>query len=504
MKTQRYHHLLFLTIALIAGLILAGCAPAPETQAEPTPAEAETTEAEETDTPAERDETAAATALTEPSDPSPSPTQPLAEFEPVIQLEQIADGLTAPVDLDAPDDGSGRLFITDQIGLIYVIDSEDNRLENPFLDLRNRLVNLNPNYDERGLLGLAFHPDYAENGRFFVYYSALLRPEAPGGFDHTSLVSEFRVSDADPNRADPDSERIILQVDQPQSNHNAGAIAFSPADGYLYIPLGDGGSGSDQGPGHAEDWYEVNAGGNGQDVKENPLGSILRIDIDRGDPYAVPADNPNISENYPETWAYGFRNPYRMAFDPAGDHELFLGDVGQELWEEVSIVEAGGNYGWNVKEGTHCFSTANPGTPNAITDCPDTDPEGNPLIDPIIEFRNTKHPEGGLSVSIIGGVVYRGSSLPAWDGRYVFGQWSITAGSPQGGIFVAERAEQGLWDFQEIKILNRQEGALNEYLLALGNDQNGEVYVLTSSSLGPSGTTGRVYQIIPPESTTAD
>ncbi len=481
-------------------LLLAACQPMPTPTLTETIAETPITQASPTleataadETPTEEDttptESEAAATITEPS----------AEFEPVVQLEQVAGELTAPVDLDAPDDGSGRLFVTDQIGLIYVIDGEDNLLETPFLDLRDRLVDLDLNYDERGLLGLAFHPDYAENGRFFVYYSAP-PPEAPPEYNHTSLVSEFRVSDADPNRADSDSERIILQVNQPQGNHNAGAIAFSPADGYLYIPLGDGGHGSDRGPGHAEDWYETNAGGNGQDVEQNPLGSILRIDVDNGDPYAVPADNPDISENYPETWAYGFRNPYRMAFDPGGDHELFLGDVGQELWEEVSIVEAGGNYGWNVKEGTHCFSTANPGDPNAITDCPDSDPLGNLLIDPIIEFRNTKHPEGGLSVSIIGGVVYRGSSLPDWDGRYVFGHWSLRGGSPQGGLLVAERAEEGLWDFQQIEILNRQEDGLNEYVLALGNDQDGKAYVLTSLTIGPSGETGSVYRIIPPES----
>ncbi|MFW5714163.1 MAG: PQQ-dependent sugar dehydrogenase [Brevefilum sp.] len=489
---------------ILSLLLLAACQPA--SPPAPTKPQGETPDTQTTSTPEETETTTPQTDPAETSAPETTaePTDPSAEFAPLAQLEQVAGELTAPVDLDAPDDGTGRLFVTDQVGLIYVIDGEDNQLETPFLDLQNRLVNLNPNYDERGLLGLAFHPNYAENGRFFVYYSAPLQTDAPSGYNHTSVVSEFTVSEKDPNIANPDSERIILQVDQPQANHNAGAIAFGPADGYLYIPLGDGGAGSDRGPGHTEDWYDANAGGNGQDVEDNPLGSVLRIDVDRGDPYTVPEDNPDISENYPEIWAYGFRNPYRMAFDPAGDHDLFLGDVGQELWEEVSIVEAGGNYGWNVKEGTHCFSTANPGDPNAITDCPDTDPSGNLLIDPIIEFRNSKHPEGGLSVSIIGGVVYRGESLPAWDGRYVFGHWSATAGSPQGGLFVAERAEEGLWDFQEIEILNRQEDALNEYLLALGNDQDGEVYVLTSLTVGPSGDTGSVYRILPPESITSD
>ncbi|KUK92976.1 MAG: Uncharacterized protein XE06_1118, partial [Anaerolineaceae bacterium 46_22] len=149
-------------------------------------------------------------------------------FEPWITLEPIASGLTAPVALAAPDDASSRIFIVDQVGLIYIVDSEDNLLETPFLDLHNQLVNLNSNYDERGLLGMAFHPDYVNNGRFFVYYSAPLRGSGQAGNNHTSVLSEFIVSEADPNLADPDSEKIILQIDQPQGNHNAGAITFGP------------------------------------------------------------------------------------------------------------------------------------------------------------------------------------------------------------------------------------------------------------------------------------
>lgn len=427
---------------------------------------------------------------------SPTPT-PAPVFEPWITLTSIATGLTAPVALAAPDDGSGRLFIVDQVGLIHLVNSADALLETPFLDIRDKLVNLNASYDERGLLGMAFHPDYAENGRFFLYYSAPLRPGAPSGYNHTSLVSEFRVSESDPNLADTDSERIIMEIDQPQENHNAGSIVFGP-DGYLYIPLGDGGSAHDRGTGHAEDWYDVNQGGNGQDVEDNLHGSILRIDINNGDPYAIPTDNPQISENFPEIWAYGFRNPYRIAFDPSGDRELFVGDAGQSLWEEVSIVEAGGNYGWNVREGAHCFSTADPGNPNAITNCPGEDSLGNPLIDPIIEFRNSSHPEGGLGTSIVGGVVYRGDLLPAWDGRYIFGQWSTNFRSPAGSLFVATRSEDNSWTFEPIIIPDRKGSALDEYVLALGQDAQGEVYVLTSSSTGPSGDTGVVYRILPP------
>jgi glucose/arabinose dehydrogenase len=476
-----------LIILCVATMLLSSCTPqnaaeVAESTATPiTPEQDQPTEPEMTPTvePAERDIV--------------SPTSPIV-FEPWVQLELIASGLTAPVAMAAPKDESGRRFIVDQTGLIYVLDSQNQLIDRPFLDVRDRMVRLNTNYDERGLLGMAFHPDYAENGRFFLYYSAPLRPGAPSGWDHTSIVSEFRVSQTDPNQADPDSETIIMAIDQPQENHNAGSIVFGP-DGTLFIPLGDGGSAHDIGTGHVGDWYAVNQGGNGQDVEENMLGSILRIDIDNGNPYAVPTDNPEISENFPEIWAYGFRNPYRIAFDPGGDHELFVGDAGQSLWEEVSIVEAGGNYGWNVLEGAHCFSTADPRNPNAITECPGMDSLGNPLIDPIIEFRNSSHPDGGLGTSIVGGVVYRGELLPAWDGRYIFGQWSTSFRSPVGGLFVATKSEDDSWTFESIQIINFPDGDLGEYLLALGQDAEGEVYVLTSSSTGPNGNTGKVYRL---------
>ncbi len=433
--------------------------------------------------------------------PTSTTTEPPAVFTPEVALQQIAAGFTSPVALAAPNDGSGRLFIVDQVGLIYIIDGNDTLLDTPFLDIRSKIVSLDGNYDERGLLGLAFHPDYANNGRLFVYYSAPARSILPLGWNHTSVIAEFSISPDDPNQADPNSEKIIMQVDEPQANHNSGAITFGP-DGYLYIPLGDGGNADDVGIGHAQDWYSVNKGGNGQDLESNPLGSILRIDIDNGDPYSVPADNPALSVNFPETWAYGFRNPYRIAFDPGGTHELFVGDVGQDLWEEISIVTAGGNYGWNVKEGTHCFSTTNPDTPDTITSCPSEDPQGQPLIDPIIEFANSDNPQGGLGAAMIGGVVYRGQMLPAWDGKYIFGQWSLSGRSPSGSLFAATRpadAAGPMWDFQPIQIAGRDGSNLGEFLMGFGQDTSGEVYVLTSGHTGPSGTTGVVYRIIPPQ-----
>lgn len=478
------------TIVLL--LVLTACTPATTpTPDQGAPTAPETAIAEATETPILTPSEAVS-----PEETATETEEPLT-FEPRINLMPVAEGLTAPVALAAPNDGSDRLFIVDQIGVIAVVDRQGELLETPFLDIRDRMVSLNNNYDERGLLGLAFHPEYAENGRFFVYYSAPRRSEAPAGWDHTSILSEFSVSPTDVNIADLQSEKIILQIDQPQANHNAGSILFGP-EGYLYVPLGDGGGSSDASMGHASDWYEVNQGGNGQDLENNMHGSILRIDIDNGDPYAIPADNPSLSENYPEIWAFGFRNPYRIAFDPAGNNDLFVGDAGQELWEEVSIVTAGGNYGWNVREGAHCFSTADPGNPNAILDCPTEDPQGNPLVDPIIEFPNTKHPDGGIGTVIIGGVVYRGASLPAWDGRYLFGQWSTRFQSPRGGLFVASRAEDGSWAYEAIQIANREGGDLSEFLLAFGQDQDGEVYILTTLNSGPDGNTGSVYQLSPP------
>ncbi|NUQ20663.1 MAG: hypothetical protein HOQ09_06850, partial [Gemmatimonadaceae bacterium] len=211
-----------------------------------------------------------------------------------IELTKIAEGFTQPVGLVHANDRSGRLFVIDQIGLIRVIDRDGTLRPEPFLDLRRKIVPLNPRYDERGLLGLAFHPRYKQNGQFYVYYSAPLRPGAPAGYNVTSTIAEFRVS-SDPNRADAMSERILLQVDKPQSNHNGGTLAFGPEDGNLYISIGDGGGANDVGLGHVEDWYAANPGGNGQDVSHNLLGNILRIDVDHrsgGMEYAVPRDNP--------------------------------------------------------------------------------------------------------------------------------------------------------------------------------------------------------------------
>ncbi len=293
--------------------------------------------------------------------------------------------------------------------------------------------------------------------------------------------------------ADKSSEQILLSIDKPQANHNGGTLAFGPTDHYLYISIGDGGGANDNGEGHVEDWYEKNTGGNGQDIKQNLLGSILRINVDGGSPYNIPADNPFVGKDgLDEIYAYGFRNPYRFSFDMGGEHQLFAGDAGQELWEEVSIVNKGGNYGWNVKEGTHCFDTANPDT--SLVNCPSIDPDGNPLIDPVIELKNSRQ-AGGLGVTIVGGNVYRGEALTQWAGKYIFGTWSLSFGAPNGLVFVATPKASGLWNFQEITFANTPTGRLKHYVLGFGQDLKGEVYILTSDSSGPTGNSGKVYKI---------
>jgi hypothetical protein len=397
--------------------------------------------------------------------------------------------------------------VVDQVGLIQVLRPDGTLAPAPFLDLRSRIVALMPGYDERGLLGLAFHPNYASNGRFFVYYSAPLRAGAPAGYDHTARVSEFRVSAADPNRADPASERVLLEVDKPQFNHNGGTLLFGPRDGYLYISLGDGGGADDVGLGHVEDWYTANEGGNGQDIQHNLLGDVLRIDVDRGAPYAIPADNPftgtpGCADGCDETWAYGFRNPYRMSFDMAGGRRLFVGDAGQNLWEEVSIAVKGGNFGWNVKEGAHCFSTDNPDESPA--ECPDVvgaphPRAGDPLIDPVIEYQNEHNPlGGGLGHAIVGGHVYRGTELRQFSGDYIFGDYSREEEEPDGSLFVAKPRKQGLWKLQQLRIARSPTGRLGHFVLGFGQDPAGEMYVLTTDQTGPTGVTGKVYRLARP------
>lgn len=412
-----------------------------------------------------------------------------------VDKQLIAENFVSPIGLVAVDDGTKRLFVIDQVGQIWIIDKDGVKLPIPFIDVSSKLVTLQPGFDERGLLGLAFHPDYKTNGRFFLYYNAPPRAGGPTPttlWNNLSRISEFRVS-ADPNIADISSERVILELDDPQFNHNGGTLIFG-TDGYLYISIGDGGAANDVAPGHVSDWYPVNEGGNGQDIEANLFGDILRLDIDNGTPYGIPADNPFVGKpGLDEIYAYGFRNPYRMSFDMAGSRQLFVGDAGQVLYEEVSVVKKGGNYGWNVKEGTHCFNAAN----NLVVfgDCPDVDNFGNPLIDPVIEFNNWRNPAGGFSTTVIGGHVYRGKSIPTFHGKYIFGSFSQTPATANGEIFIANPAGPGLWPFQEIS-LQSSPNDIGYYLRGFGQDTEGEIYIAASSVVGLTGTTGKVFKLV--------
>ena len=400
-----------------------------------------------------------------------------------IGLQLVAEGMTAPVDLVPSPDGTGRLFVVDQAGQIRIITADGNLLPQPFLDLTDRMVTLTASYDERGLLGLAFHPDFAHNKRFFVYYSAPLREGGPAGWNNTIHLSEFQVSADDPNRADPGSEKILLQIDEPQANHEGGTLAFGP-DGFLYAGTGDGGGANDSGVGHASQ-------GNGQDTSVL-LGKILRIDVNSGEPYGIPPGNPFANGGGAgEIYAYGFRNPYRFSFDVGGNHDLIVADVGQNLFEELDVVTAGGNYGWRLKEGAHCFSPDDPSIPPAT--CSDTGAGGQPLIDPVVE---QAHSQG---IAIIGGYVYRGQAVPGLAGAYLFGEWSMQFNAPGGRIYVATPSGSAgaSWPVQELAVSGTSDGKLGHFLLGIGQDGVGELYLLTSDTSGPQGNTGRVYKVIP-------
>ena len=376
-----------------------------------------------------------------------------------IALETLATGMDAPLDVAfAPD--ADRRYIADQNGQVLVHDADGLR-DRPALDIRNAVEA----GGEKGLLGIALHPDFAANRRLFVRYSSPPRPGTPPDYSHTFVLSEFRASD-DGTRIDLASERTLLEIPEPQGNHNAGDLAFGP-EGLLYVAVGDGGGGGDRGLGHADDWYEANEGGNGQDVAENLLGSILRLDVDGGgdDPYGVPDDNPLVGrEGLDEQYAWGFRNPWRMSFD---GEDLYVGDVGQNDYEEVDLVEEGGNYGWNVREGTHCYGA---------DDCPTETPAGERLVPPVIEYPHEGAPVSG--VSVIGGEVYRGSALPAARGAYVFGDLAV-----RGRLFAAIPAGDHPWPTFPVPLTGDGARKLRQ-LRSFGRDADGELYVVGRGSAG--------------------
>ncbi|MFB6301056.1 MAG: sorbosone dehydrogenase family protein, partial [Halobacteriales archaeon] len=394
-----------------------------------------------------------------------------------VSVQTIASGLKTPLDVVFPSDTDLR-YIATKPGLIHV-HGPDGLHDQPLLDLRKQVINAN----ERGLLGIALHPDFKRNRRLFVRYSAPSRAETPDDYNHTFVLAEFDVT-ADGMRALPDTEQPIMEIPQPHGVHNSGDITFGP-EGYLYVPTGDGGNRADFGKGHVKDWYTKNLGGNGQDVTENLLGSILRIDIDadgEGDrSYGIPDDNPLIGrKGLDEHYAWGFRNPWRSSFD--GD-QYFVGDVGQNLAEEINLVEKGGNYGWNVKEGYYCFDSVNNSQPRE--DCPDATPEnvrgGEPLLDPIVAYPNESPTAGTINgLAVVGGYVYRGRALPGLFGRYVFGDFQ-----PNGRLFVATPPEIGDGEAWRIDILPLARDATDKLgtLFSFGQGPDNELYVLGGEGL---------------------
>jgi glucose/arabinose dehydrogenase len=334
--------------------------------------------------------------------------------------QSVVTGLERPVDLQP--DGSGRLFVIEKAGRIRIL-LEGQLLSQPFLDITDRVGS---NGNEQGLLGLAFHPQYSQNGRFFVNYTDR---------NGDTVIARYQVS-GDPNVADPTSEVKLVGVDQPYANHNGGVLAFGP-DGYLYAGLGDGGSQGDP-------------QGNAQNTN-SLLGKILRIDVNSGDTYSVPADNPFGNE----VWAYGLRNPWRLSFDKAtGD--LFIGDVGQNMWEEIDYLPAGSpggtNFGWDQREGAHDFEgSASP-----------------KFTEPIAEY---SHPEGGCSVT--SGYIYRGS-MPEWNGIYLYGDYCT-------GIIWGLIQVDGGWQKQQLFDVDYT-------ITSFGQDQSGEIYLVSD--------TGGIYKLV--------
>lgn len=364
-----------------------------------------------------------------------------------LSVRLISDQLAYPTAFAQPNDKSGRLFVCEQRGRVRIVRNGVLQ-ERPFLDITDDVLMMNSG-DEMGLLGFAFHPSFAKNGKFYVFFSKRV-PRKPG-IDHRSIIREYRVSAKDSNLADKATAREVLSYDEPESNHNGGDIKFGP-DGFLYIGIGDGGAYNDL---HGEF-------GNGQNLNTF-LGKILRIDINQ-EPYGVPADNPFVGKdnNRPEIFAYGFRNPWRISFDKL-DGRLFAGDVGQKNWEEVDIVTKGGNYGWRVREGTHVKT---PG-----------DPDPKNWINPIIDYGRQE------GISVTGGYVYRGKQIPSLRGKYIFGDL-------MGPIWALTDVKKELWNKEKLSI-SREPGYWQLY--SFGEDQAGELYVL--AVLIESGK-GALYKII--------
>ncbi len=418
--------------------------------------------------------------------PTPIPKGPVR-----VQLTTVASGLTAPLGLMPAGDGSGRLFILQQTGQVLIL-KNGIVAPTPFLDLASRLVPLNSGGDERGFLGLAFHPDFNNPSapgfhKVYTYTSEPVSGTADftvpksTAFDHQSVIAEWRVSAANPDLIDSATRREVMRIDQPQLNHNGGQLTFRPIDHYLYISLGDGGNANDVGDGHS-------ATGNAQDLS-TVLGKILRIDpldpaLTAGSPdpvsantkYRVPLSNPLVGQSgaVAEIYLLGLRNPFRCSID-APSNQFLIGDVGQGNIEEIDLGAPGKNYGWNKREGSYVFDPSTGAISSDLT--PDTG-----LTEPVAQYSHTD------GTAVIGGFIERGVLLPALSGKYVFGDLAF-GGS--GRLFYTDVTNGTI---QELR-LGLPEAPLGSLIKAFGQDANGEVYVLTDSSAAPSGTGGKVQKI---------
>lgn len=400
-----------------------------------------------------------------------------------IKLEPLVKGLNQPVAMvQTPD---GRMFVAEQWGRVRVVTAEGELLGEPLLDIRHLIIDQIPDFDERGLLGLALHPDFKNNGKFYVAYSGHKdwqgRLNELLWYDHNNVVAEYTISGENRNLADRFSGRVISSIAWPQFNHNGHWMDFGP-DGMLYVSIGDGGYANDWGIGH-----NVRTG-NGQDLSA-VHGSIIRIDPQTGE---AAEGNPDLGPDAdPRIWAYGLRNAWRCSFDMGGDNELYCADVGQNSYEEVNIVEAGDNLGWRRMEGRHCFNYLEPD--NHPDEC---DQSG--LKMPILEYENcTARPQNCKGISITGGYVYRGSHQ-AWRGKYIFGDWSKQFAAHDGQIFFGTRGEDGNWTMETAEVAGMDGNIPFVLSFAQGND--GEVYVLTSLTTGPSGgAQDTIYKIVPTE-----
>jgi glucose/arabinose dehydrogenase len=435
---------------------------------------------------------------------------------PPLALKPINVGqIHSPTTITFAPDGSGRLFVVDQIGKIYIIQN-GLQLPTPFLNIANPanaagdsgpgpVLPLGNAYDERGLLGMAFHPGFANPlspgyRKFYLNYikayAAGTDPGPPGAGDPVNcvtVISEFEVSPSDPNVALPGSERRVLAFTQPQFNHNGGAVEFGP-DGMLYIGSGDGGSANDNNAGHtggAASPRPTNNLGNALD-RTRYLGKILRIDPldpDGAGPftYSIPSDNPFFNDPTPglkkEIYAFGLRNPWKFSFDmrPGGTSRLFCGDVGQGRIEEINLIEPGGNYGWRFREGFESPSFSSGAATN-----PMLDPGLGPYLPPIAVYAhpgatNTTPPNlPQLGLSVTGGYVYRGAAIPALQGKYVFGDYGATSGVTNGRLMGLEETApySGVFDLtQAVPLVNSANPIPTQRILCLGEDAAGEIYL---------------------------